>query len=330
MNRVSIIAQGRLGAPRVSGNGKVVVWDQVVPSGQNQIFKYENGQVSRVTHDPRPDVYPAVNDDGSVIAWSRWSSADPNDQTATFDVYQNRGGVESPIFVGPGHQTNVAVSRDGKVVAYDDDEDGSMTHFNIHKWENGNLTNITQGHGNNQFPMLTADGQTIMWRAFDGQRVEVKARRPDGSTDTVLSANSDVILPAVTPDGSAVLWADDKHGDNDLYLTRNGQTTLVAGERMVDEVWGRMSADGNQIVYTSFDRRHAGNADCEVKLKEGEQTTSLSKPDGGIHAWADISDDGKTIAWLRIDPDDRKPSKIYLLERDVPAPSPPQQPVPSP
>jgi len=99
--RVTMLAEGIVGSPRVSGNGRVVVWDEFVDSNM-EIMRYENGRVERLTRDPRPDMLPDLSADGRVVAWTRFSAADTHDPNGTWDVYQWRDGVESPVATGDG------------------------------------------------------------------------------------------------------------------------------------------------------------------------------------------------------------------------------------
>jgi Tol biopolymer transport system component len=321
--RLTMVSEGEVGRPRISADGKTVVWGQVV-DGQEEIFKFHDGKVEQVTHDDRVDLDPVVSQDGSVIAWSRFSTVDPRDPSGHFDIYENRNGEEHAICTDPGNQTSPAVSRDGRVIAFDDDGDGRMIHWNIKRWENGVTDSVTEGKHVNEFPLVTGDGKTVLWRNSDTGRQRVFKRDESGTISPAVVTHGDASTPAVSPDGRLLLYTDNSHGDDDLMLQKDGETTLVAGQRRVDETWAHMSADGQQVVWTNFDRRHSDAADTQIMLKDGDEVSQLTWEDGGLHTFPDISDDGRAITYMWVDPTGLKPSRIYMLERGT-CPPPPSE-----
>lgn len=319
--RLITLAEGEVGSPRISGNGRVVVWNQVV-DGNSEIMKFEDGVVSQVTHDEHPDAFASVSYDGRVVAWSRFSSVDPSDPAGNFDIYQNRDGVESPVATGPGNECGPAVSRDGRVIAWDDDGNGKWANFNIRKWQDGQVTDVTVGRGDREFAFLNGDGSEVYWRDFSTGTAQVWAAGPDGAPRVVLAGEGDAITPQISPDGQVLLWTDNSQGDDDLLIRKDGRVEVVAGERDVDETWARMSATGRQVVWTNIDRRDPDNPQMQILLKDGNEVSQVSWEDGGMHSMPDISEDGQAMTWLWVDPSHQKPSRICLFQREAPAARP--------
>lgn len=320
---VTLLAEGTVGSPRISGNGRVVVWNELVDDNL-EIMKYENGTVTRLTTDPRPDMHADLSHDGKVIAWERWSSLDPNDKNGHFDVIQWRDGVESSVAAGAANEMDARVSRDGKVLVWNDDSLGRWGHWRIMKWENGVVEQVSDDGQSAEFPFLTGDGQRIYWRVDGSDTNAIYMRDETGKIAPAVDAPSWHVTPCVTPDGTKLLWTDDMNGDEDLLMLADGNASVVAGERQVDETWGTMSADGKTVAWTNFDRRgkrDGERADVDVYMKEGEESTRVTI-DGGMHSFPSISDDGQRMVWMNVITP--RHVRIWLLERDKePLPDPP-------
>lgn len=328
--KVSVLAEGFVGPPKVSADGKAVVWDQVI-GNNSEIMKYQDGQISQLTQDNHASAYPAVSGDGSAVSFTRYSSTDPSDPKGNWDLYQVRDGVESPVSNTPGDEYFNGISRDGKVIVFDVDDGHSI---NIFKWENGQIDQVTKGFGVREAPIADADGKRIFWRDRTNGNSHIWMRDENGKVAQVTSDAGDQYKHCITPDGGTLVYTENAGQDEDVAMLKIGSgtpPTIVAGERNVDETFAALSADGGQIAWTSFDRRHGNPADVEIFLKDGDQTLQLTDHDKGLPTDPSLSEDGRVVSYLWVNPQDLNRSRIILIERDasVPPPSTPPSTPPS-
>lgn len=319
--KVTVLADGYVGSPKVSGDGKTVTWDQVVKDN-SEILQFSNGAVHQLTHDGHPSAYPAVSGDGSAVSFTRFSSTDPNDPNGNWDIYGIQNGAEVPIATSKGNEFFSDISRDGKTIVFDNDGDGSWQNSNIGKWQNGQVSSVTSGAGARIAPVIQGDGKRIYWD--DGVSGHVWMQDEKGATAAFTTEPGLQYKPAVTPDGSTVLYTNNGGPDEDLHMiVAGGAPTVVSGDRKADETFAAVSADGKQIAWTRFDRTQPGNATVEIFLKDGDQVSQITTPsDGGLNTNPSLSDDGKTLAWLWVNPNDLGHCKIMMAQRDNP-PAPP-------
>lgn len=323
--KVTVLAEGYVGAPHVSGDGHVIVWDQVV-GNNSEIMKFEDGQLTQLTHDQHPSIFPATSQDGHAISFTRWSSTDPQDPNGNWDIHQIRDGAQTAVTSGPANAYMNDISRDGNVIVWDTDGDGHWGNFNINKWENGQIEAVTKGRGDRESPVVDGDGKRIVWREGlpDGES-HLWMRDENGKAQQLTSARGNQYQASISPDGSRVLYTHNGGPDDDLMLLAGSQPTTVAGERKIDEGSASMTPDGSQIAWTSFDRRKGNPAEVEIFLKDGDEVVQLTDRDGGLPTTPSMSDDGKVLAYLWVNPNDLHHSRIVLLERDTPVPAPPSK-----
>lgn len=316
--KVTVLAEGYLGAPKISGDGKTVTWDEVVDDN-TELMQFSNGNVFQLTHDGHASMLPAVSADGRVISYTRWSSTDPQDPNGNWDVYALRDGQPSAVASSAANEFFSDVSRDGKTIVFDCDGDGKGLNWNIGKWRDGQLEDVTQGKGLREGPVVDGDGNRIVWRDSTTGQSRLVMRDENGQTKLLLHERVDQLKPYITPDGTRVVYTANTGRDDDLRMWNEGQVTAISADGKADETFGTASADGQQVAWTRFDFSHGTPADTEIFLRDGDQdAVQISTQDGGIQAYPSISDDGKTIAWLWVHPTDLNRCKILMLERDAP------------
>lgn len=312
--RLRLLAEGVVGPPRVSGDGRVIVWHER-RDGYDQIMRHADGETVALTDGKLPAVSPDLSGDGSVIVWDQLNAATLDEPGANFDVHQYRDGKISAVAEGPSNQSNATVSRDGSTVAWDDDGDGRMLHFDIVRSRDGKTETITNG-GYHIVPLLSGDGKSIFWRDAGSPSQDIWVADEAGTAKPLVATESNQFSPDVSPDGKTLVWTDDASGEQDLLMMRDGKITTVTAEPGVEETWASMSADGNQVVWTDFDFREGDTAKVHVMLKDGETVARVDREEQGLNGFPSISDDGRTIAWMWQDSEDMMNRRIYVLERE--------------
>ncbi len=210
------VARGILGAPQISGDGRTVVWNQNV-NGNVDIFRYRDGQVDRISSDPRQDIHPTVNRDGSVITWSRMSNVDPDEPGSNFDVVVWRDGKEQMLANSPANEIDPVVSPNGSKIAWTSDIDGSQATYAIELNENGNTTRLTPDQDSNLFPVFAGDSGKMIWRTFFQGGSDLSMREADGKIDLITADEQEEIRPSITADGNTVFFHTvSPEGDDDL------------------------------------------------------------------------------------------------------------------
>lgn len=311
------IARGIVGAPQISGDGRTVVWNQKV-DGNVDIYRYHDGQVDRVSSDPRQDIHPTVNHDGSVITWSRFSTLDPNDKEGNFDIVAWRNGQETVVAEGRADQTDPVVSPDGSRLAWTSDLDGKQQNYVIELHENGQTQTLTSPKEANLYPVFAGDSGRMIWRSYREDGSDLVLRDEQGTVKPITFDSADEVRPCITDDGKTVFYhVESPEGDDDLYrlsLEPNGFSELSA-EKQVDESWPVCSGDGKSVAWTNFDRR-GDKTRTHVYLNEDGVSQQISWG-SGMHTNVSIAGTSDRLAYLWMNPDDMDNRRIVLLERKL-------------
>ncbi|MFN8609147.1 MAG: hypothetical protein U0931_16545 [Vulcanimicrobiota bacterium] len=313
--RPRVLTVGVVGAPQISGDGKTVVWNQMVDDNVD-IYRYRDGQIDRISSDPRQDIHPSLNYDGSVITWTRWSKLDPNDKEGNFDVVVWRDGQEQTVADSRANESDPIVSPDGTRVVWDSDVDGGSIKSVIQCLENGQVRDLSKESDNAAFPVF-AGNQNLIWRSYGAGGSDLI--RYDGqSAQKITNQPGSEVKPAATDDGQTVFYQKADDSDDDLYKLdlKSGQTEVVAGLKKVDEDWPSVSADGSVLAWTNFDRRlPLPTANTQIYVRENGQNRQVTFGPG-IHGQTSMSDDGNKIAYHWINSAFINNRAIVLLERD--------------
>lgn len=317
--RLTMLADGKTGQPRMSADGRVVVWTQRQEDGTWGIMKHEDGATTCISEDGFTCTNPEVSDDGKTIAYA----AHPfRSEKKDFDVFMFREGKTTPIATGPGNEYSVAISGDGSTIAWDDDIDGMwLNTWRIGKWQDGVSTLLTDGSVLSEFPFI-ADTNQVFFRQRKYENSYIAGERPgDGLIEEMAVGPGDCIWGDVTDDGKVFTWTDNSGEYNTLMRKENGQMTTEVAEEGVDHTWSRINGDGSRMVWTSFDRRgeDPSKPKVGVMLRENNENKMIAWGDAeGMPVMPEVSDDGNTVSWMWVGSGSDTPTRIYVWERTPP------------
>lgn len=311
------VARGIVGAPQISGDGSTVVWNQNV-NGNVDIFRYRDGQVDRISSDPRQDIHPSINHDGSVISWCRMSNIDPDEPGSNFDIVVWRNGQESILANSPANETDPVVTPDGKKIAWSSDIDGKQVNYAVELHEDGKTTRLTPDDGCNLFPVFAGNSGQMIWRTLYQGGSDLSMRTADGKVDQLTFDEEEEIKPSISADGNSVFYHTvSPEGDDDIYRLDLSprQSTAVSKNKKVDESWPVCSADGKAVAWTNFDHRgFLGKVDVQLMLQENGQTSQITSGKG-MHTNVAMAATPDHMAYLWLNPKDTNQSEVRILNR---------------
>ena len=119
-------------------------------------------------------------------------------------------GDAKPLTVSRGRDTQAAVSRDGKLVAFAAQD----VEFNLEKIpyeaESGRLmgtaTAITSGHNLNYFFDVAPDGRAVVYESHSGTGYHIWRSDEGGTNQLTADANFDDRSPRWSPDGRTIIF----------------------------------------------------------------------------------------------------------------------------
>ncbi len=234
-------------------------------------------------------------------------------------------GTLQPLLGEPAMYTYPRVSPDGERLAISL-PDGPNTSIWVYAWRTGTKTRITEGRGQNVYPVWSPDGRYIVfagggalfWSPADAaQRPQLLIAAPDQGTLAPLS---------FTPDGKTLAFsarATDGKWSVRTAAIRNSGTAPLAGnpELFVDLPSGAATAafspDGRWLAYMSAE---SGLYDVYVRAFPDKRTKRVISSGGGMMpTWAR---DGKTLFYRT--PEQRIMAVTYSATGDAFDAAPPR------
>ena len=313
---LTLVARGHVSDPDVSGDGEVVVYSDFV-DGSTGIFRNQDGESVRLSPAGHSCTDPDVNHDGTAVVFSRFSTPNP-DLTGDWDIalWEQGEGPPSIIAAGSSNQSSPSISDDGRVIAWDDDQNGELGHNSIFKMVEGEIQEVTSGTSFDMFPVLSGDGERLIWRRFEAGKSEIWLQDQNDVVKPFLSSEGALIRPSISNDGKTLVFADKVGRDENLvhHDESTGSQRMVADESGVRETWAHLSGDGQTIAWTGIDSRGEGPAETNIFIERDGVTHQVTTSDGGVHVNPKLSDDGKTLVWTWIDRKDIGNRAVYRFD----------------
>ncbi len=316
--RLSLLAEGIIGSPKVSGDGRVEVWDQVTPGGE-AIMRWQGGQVENISRDPRSAIFPRPSRSGDVVAWTQFSSQDADDPKGRWEIHQWRNGTTSVVAASPtANLFDPAVSGNGRVFAWDNDGNGRMATWNVQRQKiGGPVEDVTRGRHYCVDPVLDYRGRRIVFTNADSGRSQIWMADGHQAPAAVAPSAGFQSSAGVTPFGGTVLFSDTSTGLGQVVQVRPSHPPHEVAPAPKQDQWlAAESATGHHVVWSNIDRTQEPSP-MELFVQDGHRPPQqLTQSGGGLNTFPSISDDGRVITWLWVDPDNTSHARVYRFERD--------------
>lgn len=153
------LASGSTGAPKVSGDGSTVVWNQMTEDGL-EIMAFRDGQVTRLTNNEFADMHPSVSRDGRTIAWTRENVNTEDHNKPHWDIVVWRDGQETVLNNPAANEMDAAISADGTKLAWSTDGGTNQSQWAIETLVDGQVSRLTELAGH-VAPKYSGDGARL-------------------------------------------------------------------------------------------------------------------------------------------------------------------------
>ncbi len=244
----------------------------------------------------------------------------------------NEDGTEQQRLTLNGHNDFYPTwSPDGSQIAFASSRGGQLNIFRMNPDGTGQvpLTNSTQWSSFD--PAWSPDAQKIAFhsnRAGFG-RGEIWVMGADGSNpqrvtvNTVLSTDSSGPIyshdrePVWSPDGARIAFSSNRDGiaNYEIYVVNaDGSNPLRLTFSAQDDGDPTWSPDGSRIAFSS--RRDGGRPEIYVMNADGTFQTNLTNTTGANEAQPSWSQDGLSIAYVRIDGQFNSVFTLYQMGAD--------------
>lgn len=255
------------------------------------------------------DVYPFLGHaawapDGTLLAVSR-SRGGAN---RNLWIVPTEGGTPRPLVQdAPGVLSDSPVfSLDGRGVIHRSNRGGASNLW----WQplDGRApVQLTTGTGPDAYPSVSRDGQIAFLNSRARNSLLLHSL-VDGANTELLTDSSRLWAPAFSPDGKEIAYArDEPDGSWHLWIIpARGGTARQLTSGKVPEIYPRYTPDGTAIVFNSWGSEPLGLWRVPVS---GGPPKPLIGPTSASDAYADVSPDGKWIAFTRVE---NKISRLYV------------------
>jgi Tol biopolymer transport system component len=234
-------------------------------------------------------VHPAWSPDGCTICYAAFRE---------LWVVPASGGRARRLTEGQVGDFDPTWSPDGRWIYFSSQREGALGVWRMRPNGRG-IQRITPGSGPESEPSLSGDGRRLAYTTYLDDQDVVVVRRPTRERFLVAGPAGDS-LPALAPDGSAVVYVSDRGGTTDLWVQelsdsgRSRGTPRQLTAQRGDEVLPAFSPDGRWVAYVNVDE---GRRDLfVVPLAGGLPRRLTTDPALDTHpAW---SPDGSRLAFV--------------------------------
>jgi Tol biopolymer transport system component len=207
----------------------------------------------------------------------------------------DRDNRRTPLLARPTRSNHFKISPDGKRLAIEI-FDGRQYDIWVYEWELDTMTRVTHDESDDQYPVWSPDGDTIIFRSERESVGNIYWKRADGTGQAHRLTESNNIQNPYSwhPSGQYVAVVEitqsnlrdvrilPLEGDDQKGWTGGDLTTLM-GESY-GEFQPVFSPDGNWLAYTSAE---SGRAEVYVRPFQGQgRRKRVSNNGGWASAWA--------------------------------------------
>ena len=307
--RLSLVATGNVGRPRLSADGSTVVYSRW--NGENwDVERNRDGQMEAVSKSPRHDLAPQVSGDGDVVVWSRLNP-ESRDGKGSWDVHRWQNGQETVVAGSSADESDPDISLDGKTVIYTHDDRDKPTGFDIHRCRDGHCEELTTDWPVDTDALVADGGERVLFRRkvrFDGG--DLWLRDQTGTVKQITDDGLAEMRPSFSADGTKLAYTKSLDGENeDIFLhdLSTGRVETIGGPE-TNEREPELSADGSVLVFSQ-----TGNGTSSILVRDADGLHKLT--DDGFHRSPAVSADGKVIAWVGVGQNSSSENVLYKFER---------------
>lgn len=300
-----LITKGDAVQPHWSPQGQRIAYWGLRGGGQRDIWTIpaSGGEPVEVTNDLFTDWNPVWSPDGQYLYFV-------SDRGGSMNLWRvpmeertgNVLGPPEPITTPSPHSMHISFSRDGRHLAYVQ----SISPSNIRRIDFDPIKEtvvdqpawITQGYKFALAPVLSPDGEWLVFNSKEGNQEDISVIRQDGKSLRQLT--NDLYkdrAPRWSPDGKRIAFYSDRSGHYEVWtINPDGsalqQLTHVSGPMVTHPIW---SPDSTRLAYHQM----GGLFIMEVGKPWGQQTVqalpAMSDPQRQFSAWS-WSPDGQSLA----------------------------------
>lgn len=234
--------------PTPSRDGRLIAWERVVATAGEGVTSTEiwvmNADGSNphvVVRNGASNVSPSWTADDAALVFS-------SDMGGDWDIYRVsvNGGDPVNLTNNPYADQSPRVSPDGSRILF---QSNRTLDFEIYSMalDGSDVRNLSQSSADDRFASWSPDGKTIYWTRYIDS-FDIWRMNADGSgQEPVLTGPFNDMTPAVSPDGTAIVFASDRVASSSLFVLSlpgkaTRQLTNLSGWSTgtdIDPVWTR-------------------------------------------------------------------------------------------
>jgi Tol biopolymer transport system component len=266
------------------GSGLVFNANENFISSQLWELSYPSGKVRRITNDVNEYNGVSLTEDGSVLAAGMDEGAF---NVWTADVGRTRS--QRQITTGTKGRSVIGDWAEDGSLLYESDADGTFQIWTM-AGDGSNPVRLT-GEALNASPRISPDGRRIVFNSTRGGGIHIWSMNRDGSLPTQITRGAFEVEPGISPDGRWIVFMGGT-GQNIYKVPFEGGEPVPLTTTISTSP--RISPDGMQVAYRSFDPE-AGKQQTFISPLEGGEPVAVLDIPSGNHQWMP---DGKGIAYV--------------------------------
>jgi serine/threonine-protein kinase len=197
----------------------------------------------------------SVSDNGTVVYVSGPTSISERARTL---FVADRNGSRTPLPVPAGPYLHPRVSRDGKLLAVENDDGKEANVFIYDLSATSAIRRLTFG-GRNRFPVWSPDGRRVAFQSNRDGDLAIFEQRADGSALTRLTKPDGQVshMPETwSPDGRTLLFSVVQDRTFSLWALTlaDGKVNPFGDVHSAEPINASFSPDGRWVAYTTNDR----------------------------------------------------------------------------